>query len=85
LYRKRGAIYNNSNHVIRPLVRYYERWNEKISESQKVELDLRKKTRELESKKEELELEVARIIDEERENIENEAFKQFPNFTQIIG
>ena len=38
---------------------------------------MRKKARDLESKKEELEIEVARKIDEERENIRQEALKQF--------
>lgn len=54
-----------------------EEKDKKIKDSQMAELELRKKARELESKKDELELEVARKIDEERENIRQEALKQF--------
>ena len=51
--------------------------DKKISHAQKLELDLRKQARDLEAKQQELELEVARKVDAEREKIQQEAFKRY--------
>lgn len=49
--------------------------NQKLSEAQKTELELRKERRELEEKHNTFELEMARKLDEERANIRDEAIK----------
>jgi len=49
--------------------------DKKLEEVAKAELDLRKKTRELEESKKNIELEVARKVDEEREKIKDSALK----------
>lgn len=51
--------------------------DKKIAAAHKVELDLRKKARELEERQGELELEVARKVDSEREKIRQDALKAF--------
>ena len=51
--------------------------NKKLEEAQKAELELRKKTRELEEQKKSIELEVTRKIDEERERIKQNTLELF--------
>lgn len=51
--------------------------DQKLKESQDNELELRKKARELEDRQKSLELEVARKVDAERENIRQTAVEQF--------
>jgi hypothetical protein len=51
--------------------------DKKISESIKLELELRKKMRDVEIKKEELDLEIRRKLDKERESIKADALKKF--------
>ena len=51
--------------------------DKKISEAQEAELELRKKQRELEAGKADLELKVAQTLDEEREKIKQEALAKF--------
>ena len=51
--------------------------DKKIAEVNKMELELRKKTRELEDSKKELELDVQRKLDEERKNIEDNVYGKF--------
>jgi hypothetical protein len=51
--------------------------DKKIAEAHKIELELRKKARELEERQGELELEVARKVDSEREKIRQDALKAF--------
>jgi len=49
----------------------------KLQESQKMELELRKQTRELQSKEKNLDLEIARKVDVERSDIQDKAKKEF--------
>ena len=51
--------------------------DQRLKESQDNELELRKKTRDLEDRQKSLELEVARKVDEEREKIRQTAVEQF--------
>lgn len=50
---------------------------EKLEEAKKIELQLRKRERELEERAKDVELEVARKINQERKNIENEVAQKF--------
>ncbi len=50
---------------------------EKLEEAKKIELQLRKRERELEERTKDIELEVARKINQERKNIEDEVVKRF--------
>jgi len=50
---------------------------EKLEEAKKLELQMRKRERQLEERTKDVELEVARKIDQERENIRNEVNKKF--------
>jgi len=51
--------------------------SKKLSDAQKTELELRKKTRELKEKEEAMELEVEKKLGEERETIKQAALKQY--------
>ena len=62
---------------IKDLREQVEGQKKKIQEAQKAELDLRRKSRELEESKATLELELTRRLDEERQGILDEAAKKF--------
>lgn len=55
----------------------FEEKSKKLKESQQMELELRKRQRELEQKEKSLEIEVARIIDVERQRILEEALRDY--------
>lgn len=56
---------------------------EKLQASQDVELDLRKRARELEEKEKNLELEVARKLDDERKRIQEDVSKDLENHHRL--
>ena len=62
---------------LKDLQEQIEKKDQRLKESQGNELDLRKRARDLEDRQKSLELEVARKVDEERENIRLMAVDQF--------
>jgi len=73
----REKIQGESNIELQDLKKTLQEKEEKINDFRNIELELREKSRKLEDKEKDLELETQRRIDEEKKKIEEETAKRF--------